>query len=347
MSSSRPRTALVAALAPLAACSLISTAELQEGATTTAAGSSSAIASGPGPASVASGSSGSSGGEGDGGDASGGSGPVSVASASTGTGAGGGGGEGPGPEGPCGEPSTYADLVLALDPVAYFRMGPDAQSLGTDASADPHDAAAQGFLESVVSPLGVFGGCAMHATTLKDAPALLAWTPPDTALFGDAGVYSLEMWFVVDALPPSGDARFLFAREYADGTRFHLYVTAGGALYWFFDLGGFRQVGYDDANIVPGELHHVVAIRDGAPRGSPNEDLFFYFDGRLREGVSGAGDDPLDDDDDAPLTMPGEASYGAPADGTFDEIAIYDRVLTQVEVRSHFCAIVDDIAICP
>ena len=70
-------------------------------------------------------------------------------------------------------------------------------------------------------------------------------------------------------------------------------------------------------------------------------------DQRHAEGVSGSGDDPLDDDDTAPLTMPGEAGYGAPADGTFDEIAIYERVLTQDEVRSHFCAIVDDVAICP
>lgn len=338
-------------------CSLLSTDELQEGAAATSTGgATTSTAAGPGPAPSSSAA-------GDGGDGSG-AGSSDGGSTSTATstgdggaggGAGGGGPGGAGPVGPCGEPSTYADIVLGDDPIAYFRMGADVASLSIDSADNPHDATRHGSLTSVVSPLGPLGGCAMHADTLKGDPAQLAWVPPDSAVFGDAGAFSLEMWFSVDELPETGSARFLFAREYGEDIRFHLYVTAGGALYWFFDLDGFRQLGFDDANIVPGALHHVVAIRAGAP-GTVSEivdgdevatDLTFFYDGRRRLGVNGGGVAPLEGADDAPLTMPGTADYAQPADGTFDEVAIYDRVLTQDEVRSHFCAIIDDGAICP
>jgi len=340
------RSALVMSIAATASCSLLSIDELQEGtsAATTTTSSTATVTNGPGPGAGNSGT----GANGSGGDANGnggtgggqGGGTTDVSAGSSGA-----GGDGGSPPGPCSEPSTYADLVFALNPIAYFRMGPDADSLVTDASSDPHDATPQGLLDTVESPLGFLGGCGMTARTLKDAPAALSWAPPDPFVFGEDGAFSLEMWFAVDELPSAGDARFLFARSYEDGSRFELFVTAGGAVYWFFDVGGFRQIGDDSAGVIPGALHHVVAVRAGPP-GTVDDDIHLYVDGRITHGPNTVANGELDATDTSPITMPG-ISYSEPADGSFDEIAIYDRVLTQDQVRSHFCAIVDDIGICP
>jgi hypothetical protein len=87
---------------------------------------------------------------------------------------------------------------------------------------------------------------------------------------------------------------------------------------------------YSENRYTPGSWHHIVAVR------KPDQ-ILLYVDGRL-EATSKAS--PSSDLADLRVTMgryslvPG--AFGRPFVGRIDEVALYNRALSEVEIRGHF-----------
>jgi hypothetical protein len=100
------------------------------------------------------------------------------------------------------------------------------------------------------------------------------------------------------------------------------------------ESGGNGPVLYGNESIVDGDWHHVVAVRDGSLGGGDGMNRL-YVDGELQD--SAQAQYLLGFEDTVPLNV-GYYNQGGfyYLDGTVDEMAIYDRALTDSEVAAHY-----------
>lgn len=164
--------------------------------------------------------------------------------------------------------------------------------------------------------------------------------PADNSLNWDKdSSFSIEYWVkradsmfgdneVVVGKDDASSQLHLWTGLWTDGTASFVLISTNG------DGGGSRATGewlegFDD--LTDGEWHHVVAVRDGDA-----EENRLYVDGVLNDSFTinyGAGFDSATAALNLGwLNLPGGFYF----EGTLDEIAIYDRVLSPQEISDHY-----------
>ncbi|HET6515637.1 MAG TPA: DUF4082 domain-containing protein [Thermodesulfovibrionales bacterium] len=154
--------------------------------------------------------------------------------------------------------------------------------------------------------------------------------------FGPADSFSIELWMKTDATNTCSGKQVLLGRDDTPTGSLSLWVacmnggTAAFNVQDEFNAGGYVQGG---KLLNTGKWRHIVAVRDGV-----NGSMSLYVDGQLDATSSG-------------ITTPGGFSSPVPLNigwlnqsgssgyhftGSIDEVAVYNRVLTQNEVSSHY-----------
>lgn len=141
--------------------------------------------------------------------------------------------------------------------------------------------------------------------------------------------FSLEMWALAEPPVPGAYPRLL-AKERRNGSRDGWLLTGhpDGSLTYEAYVGGVHVGGVGGPPLPAGSWHHIVVTSDGST-------ARIYYDG-AEVGEEPAGAPP---DTTAPLrigsTGNGHHSFWR---GRLDEVAIYTRALTPVEVAEHYFA---------
>ncbi|WP_018410038.1 glycerophosphodiester phosphodiesterase family protein [Methyloversatilis thermotolerans] len=230
-----------------------------------------------------------------------------------------------------GNAAAYASSVLASDPLAYWQLDAVAGQLsGVDASGNGLNATPLGS-GSLVS--GLFGGAAAGGGNYLKAPSIPSLT--------GSNAVTIEAWIKLDA--PLGSIGESFAGIY-DSSQDHyaLYLDRGNGELRFkvTTANGYAERPGASSYIVnkkQGEWIHVVGMLD--PNDAAGASAKIYVDGVLRDRHTAAK---------LASTLPAGQAAAIAADwnagkpnrlyelGGVDQVAIYDRALSESEIRSHF-----------
>jgi hypothetical protein len=228
--------------------------------------------------------------------------------------------------------SSYADLVLADRPLAYWRLGELSGSVAADASGNGHAGTITGGVTlGVPSPL---------------PPAL----PPNTAMTFDGtsgylpltnsgpsmdlpGALTLEAWVNLSTSPNNDGWIISRAGITVQDYAMHITTTDGGvtnrlSFNYLSTPGGWIDT---PGPVVPrGVWTHVAVTRD-----AQGTIISYYLNGVLAGTVPGGGLALSP----APVRQigydPGTPGYFK---GSLDEIAIYPRALTAQQIAAHYAA---------
>ena len=133
------------------------------------------------------------------------------------------------------------------------------------------------------------------------------------------GDFSIEMWIKTT---DTGRSRLFSSSDGDTGYSFEISDSHGGALRTF--LNGEDHV--DDVSVVDGKWHHVVTVRDTGNK------VRMYIDGV----ISYSGSTSVAGFGSSHRTIIGSDPEGWKDhfDGSMDEVRVYDRALTEEEIRS-------------
>jgi hypothetical protein len=231
--------------------------------------------------------------------------------------------------------SAYADLVRSHGPIAYFRLGESSGTVAVDEIGD-HPGSYEGNVGH-----GQPGAIAGDPDTCvrfdqKDARMLV----PDVASFFDFAAlhpFTLEAWVKRDASAPvTADGRYHFVSKYDNGLPTESQIGFGLQLKsegdppsWSFVF--LRKQGLDGEFINtptpdPNAWHYIAGVFDGS-------ELRLHIDDQAPElhGTAVSIDDTT-----LPLVIGNSFAGSTWFGGLVDEVAIYDRALTQAEIDEHF-----------
>lgn len=216
---------------------------------------------------------------------------------------------------------SYANMILADRPIAYFRVGESSGTAAADISG--HDNHGQYLSGTVLAAAGAIAGDSDTAAVVANGGV----SAPTSLDFANTSPFSLEAWASFTSVP--GNAHLhLFNKDFSsvDGReQFGVWVhpTLG--------LGFERFVASQSVTVqgpLPsaGEYHHIVSTYDGAM-------LALYVDAKL---VGKAADTR------SHVAKPVAFLVGAKAPGyqqwpgTIDEVAVYDHALSAADIARHF-----------
>ncbi|HWJ64879.1 MAG TPA: RHS repeat-associated core domain-containing protein [Acidimicrobiales bacterium] len=255
---------------------------------------------------------------------------------------------------------TYADVIEARDPVAYFRLGE------TSTATEPVNEIAGGVGGEWTGDLSKIGlGVPTSGFDGNTAASLgpLSGSPPTPSLSGlefstedfRTPSASFEAWIKPSGLPPDPevtpasfpDANLLVVDGCCWGSRevgLWMTLTSSGTVRATVGQGLWGEsVDVESTETVTdGQWHHVVAVYEEV-----SKSLWIVVDGDdegvqaadfpgLRWGDGAAGDfDPLVVG--RPLNGPAY-NEGYQYQGAIDEIAVYDKALTLEDIRENFLA---------
>ena len=227
--------------------------------------------------------------------------------------------------------ATYPEVVLASGPRMYYRLN---EADGSDVAAD---ASGHGFTASYLLSGGTIaygrpGALVGDGAVRMDGDGNSGPIPGaevyfDPANMSWAGDFTVELFYVPSAPSPAGWSQVVFLCEdymtngfrlgWNEVEQLHLWTTESGATTVLGSVGGTFDMT---------TFHHVAAVRQG-------QNFTLYVDAI----VVGSGMV-----DYVPVSAAAECGFGAfhgmPAYSTYDEVAIYDRALSQVELASHVAA---------
>ena len=245
-------------------------------------------------------------------------------------GAGGAGATGGGGSGGC-DATAYKREVLADDPVGYWRLG--------DAVGAPTAADELGVTPGVVgsgTTFGVPGALACDGDTAAVLDGVTGQIGLGDAFdFVGSVPYTVEAWVKPTVLDLS--YRRIFSKEaydiMAQRQGYTAYARAPQPNAFGFErwLDGVTTAQlHADTSIPLDAWSHVVSVFDG-------KDCILYLDGVLVVGIGFAM--PADIIDQDGIFTWGASSGGSSQwEGALDELAIYDKALTQPRIAAHFAA---------
>jgi hypothetical protein len=217
-------------------------------------------------------------------------------------------------------PPSYAATVLSDGPIAYWRLDDTTTAAAKDFSGNGHDGTYVGGVTLGVQ--GAIVGDPDTATQFDGNSGEMVATVPSSFDFTGNEPYSVEVW----AKPASNSAGMGIVGKSAYAP------DAGGYLGWYVAcdnsgyLGNWRNnVETGDPAPAPGVFVHVVATYDGTS-------LVLYVNGQ--ELASNATSAALLATN-APVTAGVVANWGR-FTGVLDEIAVYDKVLSQARIAAHY-----------
>ena len=220
--------------------------------------------------------------------------------------------------------SRYRDAVLADAPVVYLRLG---ELSGTVAKAAAGPDGVYSVSGIALGEPGALGGDLDRAAPLTDGSGRL--TVGEAAAFEGKVPSSIEIW--VKAAPTDAGLGFLMDHTRYEGSR------DGWVLRSNDDVVAIERwsAGESRSVIAPavskGEWHHLVVTYDGL-----NQRI--YVDSVKRG--EGGGDLPIPSRESTLTIGHQSCSCGGSNSfvGSIDEVAIYDKVLTDARVAAHWAA---------
>jgi hypothetical protein len=233
---------------------------------------------------------------------------------------------------PDAEADGYAAVVISAGPIAYWRLDePAGATLAIDASGNGHHAVVGGKLggaqfgrQGLID--GSSGALELSGSGFLDVPAAAPFR------FAGTKPFSLEAWVVPKSLATGSTRNIAACQPLADDTAGWYWFHNGPLLQAERRSGGAVQGAYAGDALVDGKRIFLVAAFDG-------ERWSLYRDGALL--AESKGDQPvsLADLDN------GFRWGGRPSEnetnlfvGLLDELAVYDRALTSIEVAQHHAA---------
>lgn len=221
---------------------------------------------------------------------------------------------------------TYPQVVLADNPIGYWRFGEPSGATAKDSSSAKHDGLYAGNVT-----LGTKGAIANDTDTAASFDGTNAYVLLGNFYqFPNTSPFSVEAW-----VKPNVDGSYhgILSRNDANGPPsqgYILYVEPTPAPVVSLDRiqsTASYAVVQSSTNAGPGAWSHVVATYDGST-------LAIYFDGAIQQtqpaafAITGATN---------PFVIAAEAggsdSYYS---GAIDEVAVYDHALTDVRVLAHY-----------
>jgi len=225
----------------------------------------------------------------------------------------------------------YSSVVLADNPVAYYRLGESpARTTAVDSSpfgrngtyVGPVTRGLPGAIVDDPNTAAVFPGSDAAAVSIPGAA------------FNFGNNFTLEAWVINDG--GTGISRVISNRQTAGiAAGFGFGVLGDGRLR--FTTFGIQDYDTSPGVVVPqdGQYHHVVVTFD------TGNDAHFYVDGNFRQTVLGtqAARDSVSDLNIGrnPVASPITGSF-EPWNGRIDEVAVYNYVLSAGQIANHFQA---------
>ncbi|MBW2534193.1 MAG: LamG domain-containing protein, partial [Deltaproteobacteria bacterium] len=244
-----------------------------------------------------------------------------------GTGGAGGGGTGGTGGGTGGSGAlSYAQVVLADAPVAYWRLGETSGLVAHDSSGNGYDLACLGGFTLGVAGLQTSDGDT--AIELDGVDGLLQG--PDALDFATATEFTAEGWVKLDRLPDTGSQFGMVIKRDTiasldEGWALRIEDNGEAEIrLWLNDVSTRADA---VTAITVGVRVHVAGVFD-------NGTLRLYLNGAQEDVVTGVSN-PLDTAGVLTLGFDPDSGY---LDGVLDEVALYDQALTQVQLLNHIAA---------
>lgn len=217
--------------------------------------------------------------------------------------------------------ASYAKIVLADGPTAYWRVGERAGTVAADLTPNRFPGAYQP---------GVTYGRAGAIAADADSAVLFAGSGIDLGpeVFVWSGDFSIEAWVAPHVAPPGGaqDGMFIWETYLQRGFRVG-WTQLYAPMFWDFQSGGSDSITSPSA-LVADVWNHIVVTKRGVT-------VAIFLDGELA--VSGAAATYQ-----APMADEAQACWGScsgvDTSGDFDELAIYPRALSAEQIRRHYQA---------
>lgn len=209
---------------------------------------------------------------------------------------------------------AYADAVLALTPIAYWRLGEASGTTATDSSGNGYHGTYTG-----TPTRGAAGLLPFEADTAVDFPN------SDSSYMASPTIAALGTAFSIAAIikPDSTAAGAVIGCQGGTDDPYLQHVSADLRLF-FRDSGGTQRNIITPANNVPsGTTAHVVATHDGTT-------ARIYVDGAQK--VSGTFS--LSSITSRPWYVGRRGLTLLPFDGTVDEVALFNYALSPTQVTN-------------
>jgi len=238
-------------------------------------------------------------------------------------------------------PSGFAAAAIATKPIAYWRLG---ETSGTTA----YDSIGQwngtyfntalkqpGYSMVDTNSAALFGGTNSYVGLISGSPG------SGINFEGTNSSFTIELWAKGGDGQP--DESTLIAKGTgAEGTtgneQFSIDIASGK--YRFFTRGNNNTLYSADATVGPNDSwQHIVAVYDQSDPSSP--ELRIYVNGELSDSSPGrpqglrVSSSPVSIGSKRLGNSPG---YDGSFDGIIDEVVIYNTVLTENDITTHFAA---------
>ena len=219
----------------------------------------------------------------------------------------------------------YASLVIADQPLAYWRLGEAAGPSALDLTGNGHHGVAD-------------AGVAFGETSLVPGETDTAVrtsgndriTVPGFEKFGGGSTgYSIEYWITPNSLPT------VFSSIVGDGESggdfyFMNYLSNTGRIRPHYSFANAPVSTDSNAQLLAGQTYHVVTTWD-----STTGEANIYIDGSLDKSITTTTNVPSNTDN--PVYI-GKDNREPGGDFTLDDVAIYNRPLSLAEVQEHYAA---------
>jgi hypothetical protein len=247
--------------------------------------------------------------------------------------------------------NQYRDVVLAKGPVAYWRLGDSPALTAVDETGNSHDGTYRA--APIIPSTGAIAGDPNTAFPVfgpfyVEIPDSVDFSQPTSG----AGL-TVEAWFRPDLLTFKGQTSENYVHWIGKGETgrdewgFRFYPLGSSrpnrVSAYIWNPGGAEGAGaYFEDTLIAGEWVHVVACYEPGDLTDPSAGVHIYKNGAHRLGPPSPGtlySDPrfqiAPQHGTAPVRI-GTRDLGSFLRGAIDEVAIYPRVLSAVEVQDNY-----------
>jgi hypothetical protein len=248
---------------------------------------------------------------------------------------------------------SYAEKVLAKNPVAYWRLGEASGATAMDATKHGHDGAYHG-----TPILGQPGAIRSEKDTAVQLDGKQSYVEipdhPDFSQPTSSKGMTVEVWMRPDVLEFPGETEDPYVMWLGKGQkgqdewglRFYSRKSTRPnriSAYIFNPGGGLGSGAYFEDKLNAGEWIHIVAAYSPGDTKKPTAGVSIYKNGKLRTGptVPGATGtlyrayNIVPAHGNMPLRL-GSMNLKSFLTGALDEVAIYPHALTAAEILDHY-----------
>ncbi len=222
-------------------------------------------------------------------------------------------------------PQSFADAVLADDPIAYWRFGEAPGATVAVDAAVGHDGTYSATGITLGTP-GLYGG---DTGALFDGVSGRVVVPRDAGI--EPALITMEALVRWDG-PNTFQQRILEKSFFLGGSQsgYSLTILPDGKISVELRSGGVATAHTTSTALTAGQTAYLVGAFDGSA-------MSIYLDGTLLQSTAAGGTlqhNTLED-----LGIGNQAERDRPFLGLIDEVALYDRALTAGEVGAHYSAL--------